>query len=190
MADNCLAPAYAQVLYNSNGHDHVQRLPLKNVDAGMVNVHEKDGTSTALDGAILIYLNKLAAILDVTAVINGVEFYTQADCTSAPVFVRNYPIGAAIPGTEAAAVVPWTQIVMTFKTTLGGRFKLQIMEVPYAPDQKLPLGGGVDANVDAMTAYLLSASEIVAAYDGGFPSVQLNFVSKINDTLRKKYLNP
>lgn len=166
------------------------RLPLNNVDADVSHVYTKAGASVVTDTAIHSAVVLIAALFANADTFSGVEYFTQADCVSAPVYQRSYDLSGGVSGSSGQPDTAWGQVVLTFKTTLGGRFKLQLMEPSYAVDQKFALSAGVDVNVDALVNYLHTAADVVAAYDNGYPQLPLNFVSKTNDTLRKKYFNP
>ena len=187
---NCLSPAYGQVTYTTNSHQHVMRLPLNNVDADVSHVYNKGHTSVPTDASMLYFIELLAPLFANADSFSGVEYFTQANCASAPVYQRAYDFGGGVSGSSGVSDSAWTQAVLTFKTTLGGRFKLMLLEGGAVPDLKIALSAGVSPAMNAIRDYLVSSADIVAAYDNGYPAVPLNFVTKTNDTLRKKYLNP
>ena len=122
---------------------------------------------------------------------SGIEYFSLADCVSAPVFQRAYDLDGGVAGTATSADQEWLQSVMTFKTTLGGRYKLQFMESIGVVDVKAPIAALVgDPILGPIAARLIDDAGVIVAYDGGYPSFGLNYVTKTNDVLRKKFLAP
>lgn len=190
MASNCLAPAFAQISYTANGHPHVMRLGVINTNADVTEVNDKSGTSIDADTALTSLIDLIKGLYHTSDEFTRVDWFTQADCESAPVWKRTYDFGGGLAGESSAADVAWGQAVLTFKTSNGGRFKLQLMESIILPNQKVALDAVGAGTVTDIKEALLDDTDFVVGYDNGYPAAALNYVTKINDSLRRKYLNP
>ena len=186
---NCLAPGYLKLFYTSNGHDHVQTLPVKpaSVSTGFALNKSGGGTITQVD-FFAAWLDLIRPFFHTTDSFTGWEAFTQADCSHAPVF-QNDGTFSSENGSSGSADVQWTQADFTFKTALGGRFKITLLETTQAPDQKSALAGLTGSWGD-LRDYLIGVDSAVWARDNQPPAIPLNFVTKTNDALRKKYLHP
>lgn len=191
MARNSLSPGFLRIKYTSNGHNHVMTLP--------VNPSTPAGAGTQLidsSAALQLWTSAVAdivlilkALLKTTDTISSAEIWTQATPTSVPIFQASTTVG--VNGTSAAATVPWSQLAFSFRTTAGGRAKFVVLEGVNAVDFKYaaPLYSG-NAAMQAVDTYLTGASSVVWGRDNHYIASGIQAVTKTNDALRKKYLNP
>jgi hypothetical protein len=190
MTVNCLAPGFIKLFYTSNSHPHVQTIGINPQNTTGSILTTKGGTTNAFDAAIDDIVALFKAMIKTTGSYTGAELYTQADCSSAPVFRFAYDLGGAQAGTASGATQVYQQLDMTYRTQLGGRFKLMFMEGAIeVNDVKQPVGVYSGA-IAAINAYLASDDNVIYARDNSYSGFALNVVTKVNDALRKKYLNP
>lgn len=185
---NCLAPGYAKLDYQSNGHQHVMTLPVIPSGSGGSIVFEKKGGGTTTP------LNAWDALADVLLPFfatgdsfNAITVFTQADCDSAPVF-QYTSVLTGQNGTAGGSDVPWVQTVLTFRSQDGGRGKFQFMESNEPNNQHFALSSVSTGAVHDLAVYLTSNDSWIAARDNSFLASALNLTSKTNDELRKKFL--
>jgi hypothetical protein len=187
---NCLAPGYIKLFYTSNGHTHVQTIPVKPASvAPNFDLTKKGGGTVDQNTAIVGLIAVMAPFFYTADSFTGWEAYTQADCAHAPVFQNNGTI-VGVSGTNTHIDYPWVQMLMTFKSVGGGRARFQMMEGATAQDIKIDLAGTTDAALVALRDYITGASSWLTARDNTFINVPIRFITKLNDELRKKYLNP
>lgn len=184
---NCLAPGYIRIAYNSNSHDHHMTIPvLPDSVAPNFNLQKKGGgtvsQATAINALIALMLPAFTAADSFTSW----EAFTQANCASAPVFQNGGSITAV--GSSGGSTKEWVQTLLTFRSAAGGRGKLLWLEGVSANDTHAPLVPGGGTTLDAIADYVVSANSWLVARDNTFLNVMLNYTTKTNDTLRKKYL--
>jgi hypothetical protein len=189
MTANCLAPGFFRLFYTSNGHNHVQTVGVDPTDSSMATWRTSGGSTNAFDAALDAYVALIAPFFHTTDVFTGAEVYSMPTCADAPVFKFAYDLNGGVNGTSSSADVDWTQCVLTYRTKAGGKFKLQLMETIIASDEKEALPTA-SAFIIALNTYLLGAGDVLYARDNSFPGFALNLVTKVNDKLRKKFLNP
>jgi hypothetical protein len=121
--------------------------------------------------------------------IDFAEMWTQATPTSIPILQDTVTIGVA--GTHGGADVEWCQLRMSFRTKAGGRAAVTFLETPFLPDLKYSAPGySSTATLAAIASYLTGNSACVWGRDNSYIASGIFAVTKTNDTLRKKYLNP
>lgn len=191
MARNSLSPGYLKVFYTSNGHPHIQVLPVNPVaPAGAgTNLIDSGGSSQLWTSAVADLALIMKPFFHTTSSIDTAEIWTQATPTSIPLFQASTTV--AVSGTATPPDIPFSQVRFSFRTTAGGKAVYQLMETRFTIDQKLsaPLYGGA-AELQAVDSYLTGSSCVVWGRDNHYISSGIRYVSKINDGLRKKYLNP
>jgi hypothetical protein len=190
MAINCLAPGYIKLFYSSNAHDHVQTLPVKPASvAADFHVLTKDNTNITIDAAIADFYVVWAPFFFTDDALTGFEQYTQADCASAPVF-RGAGTLTGFPGTSGGGATPWAQADFTFKSQGGGKGIFKLLEPNVAVDVKQALNTFTGDRVADMRDWLISNAAWITARDNTYLSRPINYVTKTNDALRRKFLNP
>lgn len=187
MAVNCLAPGYIKIFYTANGHDHVMTIPCAPTDdVPNFDMEIRAGGNVDQETGIGELLDVVVPFFETATTFNGWEAYTQADCDSAPVF-QNNGVLTSVNGTNVGAAADWYQATLTFKTFLGGRGRFQMMEGAFGANQHLPIVG-IGGIVEALSDYLTGTTTWVQARDNSNLKVPINYTTKMNDTLRKKYL--
>jgi len=190
MAINCLAPGFMRLFYESNGHNHQMVLPvIPNTVAPSFLLRKKGGGTISQSDAVVALWSVVSPIFADADTLSGWEAFTQADCASAPVF-QNPGTAVGLVGSSGIADQQWVQAVLTFKTVAGGRGRFTLLEQANAQDQKASLSSLSATPVGDLVDYLTGADSWVVARDGSYLGLPLNFVTKVNDALRKKFLNP
>jgi len=178
------------MFYTSNGHDHVQTLPVKPVSSvDNFLLRQKAGGSINLADAVAALYAVWNPFFPVTDSISGFESYTQADCASAPV-LRETGDAVGLVGTSVNANIQWQQADFTFKSSAGGRGIFKPLEATFDPDQKDALSTFTSGIIFDLYSYLVGDDSWITARDNFYLQRSLNLVTKTNDALRKKYLNP
>lgn len=187
MAQNSLYPGFVRISYKGKGHPHKQVIPCTPaLQAGTWFVETvDDGTFLQWDTAVnaLIALEKV--FLNTSDGFDGAELWTLATPTSAPVFRTNVTL--AVAGTSASAAVANSQMVFSFRTGLGGRLKVFLMETVNGADivVRPPYAAGANKN---LSDYIIAGASWLRGRDGGHIVSPAGLVTKTNDALRKKYV--
>lgn len=191
MSLNCLAPGFIKLFYNSNGHNHTQVVCVSPANSTGSILNTRSAGTQAFDAAIDTIVANFKTMLKTTDEYFGSELYTQADCDSLPVFQFAYDLGGPVAGTATGTTVPWQQLAMTYRTTDGGKMRLIFLEgAVEVNDVKNPITDYATGGIKTVNDYLFFSGSVVTARDNSFPAFPLNVVTKVNDTLRKRFLNP
>lgn len=162
-------------------------LPTKNSGSGSdFEVVRYDNSTESVDFAVAALCNVLTPIFATGDVFSGWQSYLQDDCESAPVFAD---AGTLVDqdGENVGADEDWSEAILTFKSSNGGRGRFQMMEGVFAPNSHGALVG-LGGIIGAVSDWLVSSASWVYARDNGKLVLPLNYTTKINDQLRKKYL--
>lgn len=191
MARNSLAPGFLKIFYTAQGHAHIMVLPVNPVaPAGnATNLLDSGGASQLWTAAVADIVLFLKGLLATTDTIDTAEIWTQASPTSVPIFQASMTVGVA--GTVSSTGTPYVQLRMSFRTSAGGRAVFQVMEPVFVPDtvSSAPLYGG-NTHLQAVLSYISGNSSVIWGRDNHYIASGIKAVTKVNDTLRKKYLNP
>jgi hypothetical protein len=187
MASNCLAPAYLKLFYTANSHAHVLTLPvIPEVSEVNFNVLQYDDTPISQASALTALLPFLEALYPAGASFTGWEAYTQLNCSSPPIF-RNAGTLTSHNGSNGGSSRAWGMATMTWKTALGGRGKMVLLEGCFGNDSIEPLAGDTGPFGD-LSDFMMSDDGWVWARDNSRLSLALNYTTKTNDILRRKYI--
>ena len=189
MAQNSLSPAFVKLFYSRTGVEHTMTIPTKFYTAPTVgespSLLTHAGGQYPFDNAVddlILYLKPLWAN---TMSFGHAEVWSQPTPEDDPLWIYTYAVGVA--GTSANANVIASQIVMTFRSTLGGLFRLYGMEASYAVNQAFSLAG-FDTALGNLSTYIIASASWVYARDNGKPITTLGAKTKTNDVLRRKLL--
>lgn len=187
MAINDLAPGFIKLFYNSNGHNHVDTIPIRfsgtPIPGTMPNLLDAgDNVVTALVG-LTAYITALKPLLHTSAAYTGYEVYSKAIGFD-PLFVFGDDLN--IPGTSAVAAVPDSEAVFTFRTAQGGVAKVYVMEGSSATNLRVAARTGAAGVVGTVTTFMLGSTNIRIGRDTAKIISGIYFTTKINDALRKK----
>lgn len=191
MTVNSLAPGYVVFNYTSNGRSHKQVLPVNPVaPAGPSTLlRDSSGASQAWTSFVADWVLLLKDCFNTGSSIDSAEMWTQASPTSVPILQDTTTIGVA--GTSASADVQDEQTVLTFRTSNGSRMLVKLIEAIFPVDvvRSGPLYGGV-TEWAAFASYLTGSSACVWSRGGAYATSSIKGVTKTNDSLRKKTINP
>lgn len=182
---------FIKIKYITNTVEHSMTLPC-NPQSGWVvgsepSITPKAGAdilmSVAVDALVAILRPALATVTDIVSA----EAWFAPSPTSDPVWVYTHPIGLA--GTGAATATNMLQFVISFRTFLGGVYRMFLMEPSSSITANVrasyPFGAGTATNI---SNYLTGSTGWVIGRDGGSLVVPIWQTSKYNDALRKKRL--
>lgn len=187
-----IGPYFVKLNYVSNSHTHVMQFSVKPVGTptpgNLGEVQTKGGTGVSLDAGIATLVSALKAVYPASAAFSSWDCFYKASVTAEPIWMDS---GAIVGGTGTAAggATPALQAVTTFRSALGHRLRLQIMEPNMSPDVVVP---GATLSADAKWGPIVTAltgdNAIICARDGAWLVSVIRQVTKINDKLRRRYL--
>lgn len=188
MASNDLAPGFIRLYYTSNGHPHVQVLPIS-FDSTPVagtepNLESRDGSAVAASAFMAAYLAVWRAIFPIATAWTGFEVYSK-EILGDPQYIWGDDL--TIVGSNGSGVQSNSQVTYTFRTNQGGVMRLVAMEAAIATTVRAPLRTTLAAPNGAIATYILGATNCIIGRDGGFPISGIFITSKVNDALRKRY---
>lgn len=185
MARNSLYPGFVRINYHANGHRHSLVQPVSPaLVAGVWTLNKPDGGSyNPWTLGVTAFVTIMKAIYDPAAVIDNAELFTLASPTASPVFEDAVTLN--ISGTEAAAPVPWGQLVFTLRLAGGGIMRPYFMESTVPVDQRIAPGSWA-ADFAGNGAFYLTSANYVWGRELAAPIVGIWATSKTNDELRRK----
>lgn len=189
MAINSLAPSFVKIRYTVATIEHVMTLPVE-ID-GAITVGEspqlkrRAASSSDFVGNLTAFTEVLDSCFDDNCAFGTGEIWSQPTPADDPLWVYTY--GLANTGESTTDYLRAEQVVMTFRSTLGGLFKLYLMETYFPPNQASGYSG-MAAELKTLADYIMGESSWIKARDNGWPIACLGMKSKTNDVLRRKLL--
>lgn len=189
---NSLAPGFVIARYTTNGHQHRMVLPVKPAAVytpgqipSFLGYNNTSSTITQFSANLSLYLKPMFAA---TGTYDGIEYWQKPTKDDDPVFISASDEASGV-GTNATAVVPYSELVMTFRTKGGGILKNYFLECSFSPNVRIsaPLYNGSTPCVNWLS-FLISVDSPILGRDGTYPLMGLHAATKTNDILRKKYL--
>lgn len=190
MTHHTFAPGgFVKIFSTQNGVTHVQSVGVDVVSGYTVGEEPSFtpnvGSDVLMSVAVDAYITLLKPIFGPDTSFNQAEYWSKPTDESDPVWVFTHPIGEV--GTGSTASADMLQAVMSFRTALGGLFRLYFMEisgdVPVNFRTSWPFGAGPYLN---LANYLVGDDGWIIGKDNGALVVPIYFTSKYNDALRKK----
>jgi hypothetical protein len=184
---NSLYPGFVRFLYGNTTGSHVATIPVIPVEsAGVWKIENAVGSPVVVADAMDAYADVIVPILPNAATVTGWELWVIEALNTDPVFVSAGDL--AVSGTGGATTFMASQVVLSFRTFLGGTGRVTILDSSTAPNQKfLPSAYGGSTALVGIRDYLISDACVVRGRDGSRPIAGLPARSKTNDALRKKY---
>lgn len=150
-----------------------------------IDVLRRDGTPFALDSEVDDWVDLIKLLFNSGAgnTIDYAELWKFTPGTFDAAFVSTYPI--AVAGTSGSGTVPAGQVIVTFRSQLGGVMKLNFMETVIAqttPDTLPFANAGLDAIADAVVAGTVPWM----ARDNGYPFACIAAYPGVNEALFKR----
>lgn len=196
MAINTLWPGFMKLYYTSNGHQHIQVLPMTQPvgtpSPGILPDFETaDALPTTHSFDIIVdeYVDAILPLFNTTTNFSMAEYWWYPTTDSDPIFIYAYEVGVA--GISATATFPYSQAVMTLRTKLGGLLKLYFMEVAVSSvnvRDPFPFAGVIYPAIYTHLTTPGASGRCIVGRDGGYVVSGINVNTKTNDALRKKYL--
>lgn len=191
MAHNSLAPAFVKLRYTQTGITHVQTIPVQPSGTPTVgtepNLVPASGGPIALSQFATDYMAVFRPLFPTTTAIEGMEFWYKPTPEADPIWIYDHPINLA--GSSAQAVVLMSQLVVTFRTALGGILKCYLMEVMNTiPMNNRTPGASLTGVVLAYSNYVKGSTTCFLGRDNAKPMVPIFQSTKTNDALRKRRL--
>jgi len=190
MPAHSLAPGFVEIHYTYSQLLHKMRLPVIPDASWAVGVEpslvQKNGVSVDFSTAIDAFVTLLRPLFaNTTEIIKADAWFYPVNAPD-PIWVYSHPIG--LLGTGVTANLLAGQMVISFRTILGGIMKLYLMEGSYTTNARnsYPFGAG---NLTNLTNYMIGVTSWIYGRDNGALIVPMWATTKANDALRKIRLN-
>jgi hypothetical protein len=189
---NDIGPHYFKLYYRSGGHDHTMQFSVQDGTngndpdyTGFVKLKNNSPSTNA------IAMNNLLSVLKPMLNTEGAwiswerYFKTSPSANSLLVDSGTFTSGA---GTTEFAATKWVQAHFSFQGTGGNKYGLVILEGPDTVNlvkgyNDFPAAGREQDLID----YLIGDNSIVTTRGGDYLRTFQRWLTKTNDTLRKKY---
>jgi len=189
MAINSLSPAFIKILYSNGSVQHKMVLPTKFDGAVTPGVNPNlllhSSANNTFTSSMSSWGDLLKPCFGTGTVFNSAEVWSQPTPDDDPVWIYTYGMGQV--GTHASANITAEQVVMTFRSDLGGLSRLYLMETPFAANVKV-LYGAMANPLLAVANFVVGSSSWIWSRDNGKPILCLQYKTKYNDVLRRKLL--
>jgi len=147
--------------------------------------NNRGGTTTALNTAIDAYVALLRPLFTNATQFVGATLWRYAPSSYVRTFYSTYDINLA--GSASGSNLVAGQAVYTYRTLIGNRMRVNLMEGISNGTQKLPQNTLTLANL-AFANYFVGASCVFHGRDNAFAAVGLNYLAGQNEALfRKRY---
>lgn len=183
-----LYPGFIKFMYTANNHPHVMTMPVVPSVSGDTWKLAKclggfyDPWTAAIDAWNVLF----KACLNTADGIVSSDLYTMVSEEADPLYRETY--GSVVAGTSASAAQTWYQTVVPHRTSLGGLWRMVILEgTTYGTDivDRPPIAASAVKN---LSDFCIASTGFIFGRDGGRPVAPTGIVTKRNDALRKKYL--
>ena len=148
------------------------------------SLFKRSGDEIAFSDAIAAITTVLLPITSHLITLTHAELWSQPTPNDDPLFIFDVDISAV--GTDSASFVTAEQLVITYRTNLGGLYRFYQMEGTAAVDiVAFPPFSTAYAN---WSNHLLGLDDVIVGRDGGYPSSVISLKTKTNDALRRKLI--
>lgn len=191
MAVNNLKPGFIQIHYTTSLIPHKMTIPVVPLPGWIPGNEPTLETNGVVDKIMSTAINEFIVLIKpffaATTEFHRAEAWFYPAGVDDPVWVYTHIIG--VVGTGAGAFAAASQGVLTFRTGLGGIYKLYMMEITSSiainSRDAYPFGSALNTN---LATYLLGSGGWVFGRDNETLVVPLNYTTKTNDALRKRRL--
>lgn len=190
MAKHSLYPGYVKIAYTSNGHPHLQVLPIGDDPTPVgdsFTIPTRGSGAVDWQTAVTSFVTLEAALMDDAASFNSAELYNFEAFPGPADFLQGMTLD--VSGTDPSAPVPYAQIVFPFKAAASAAVRPSLMESVVPVDQHVSYAAST-GDFTTLMDFILSDDDWIVTRGGSFPTVSLGYVTKTNDKLRKRYFNP
>lgn len=189
MAQNSLSPAFIKLYYTNGVTEHVMTLPTK-LGSGFApgedpNLVKHTDTTVLFSTYIASLKDSIRGCFHSGTTLDTAEIWSQPTPEDDPVWI--YTVGITAAGTHGTANVVASQLVMTFRSDLGGLFRLYLMEQPVGVNQAVKYTAMSNPQL-ALANAITATSSAIYARDNGAPILCLGYKTKTNDVLRRRLL--
>lgn len=182
-----LAPGFVRITYSGVRNPHHQIICVNFAGTPTPGVSPEvlptSGTPIDIGSAVLLYLAEAWAPQFPSGVKAGLfDVYAVDPDTGARTFI--YAGNGDTVGTNTDPVIPFSEAVWTFKSTVGKPIRVYLMESVYEVDARnvgtVPADGRQE-----MLDYILGDDNIFYGQTNAYPLAFQAFTSKTNDVLRR-----
>lgn len=186
MTSTALAPGYARITYTGVAFPHHMTIPIKYdgipVAGAEPSLLQKNALAVQGVAAITSFLAPIRPYFPTSVSFGLVEFHTVNALTGADAFI--YAANLGLTGSGVGLRTATEQTLFTFKTAVGGLYRLYLMETIEAPNSKtLPPYVGLEAT---LTNFVTGPFSPVYGRGNSYPFVPISKITKLNDKLRKQ----
>lgn len=189
MAINSLSPAFIVVRYTRSTVPHTSIIPTKfsgtPTPGSNPNLLNHFGVAVDFESAMAAWAILLQDMFSTAVTLDTAEVWSQPTPDDDPVWI--FTTGLALTGTRSGTAVVAGQQVLTFRTHLGGLFRLYFMETPVPPNQVATYAGMANPELE-LANFVTGATSWLYGRDNGQPILTLGWKTKTNDVLRRKLL--
>lgn len=193
MAGYDIGPFWVRVNYAVGSTNHVHQFGVEpygsSWDVGTApSLVQNDDTEVAADVGIAAYCAVLKGALSQNSVITGWDMFMRANVGDPPVWIDSGVIVGG-QGTWNAPEQPAGMIAATYRTSLGHRWRLQLMGTPMGSDEVWTGSEYInDSHFGPIHTFITGDDGILRARDGGKIVSFQRLLSKTNDRMRRKLL--
>lgn len=186
MAGHSLSPGFIEIQYTYSNLLHKMRLPVQPGNGWATGVEpnlvQKNGVDVPMSTAVDAFITLIKTMFNAATEFVKAEAWFYPTGAGDPIWVYTHALGVA--GTAGTPNTNMAQGVITFRTLIGGVFKLYLMEGAFTVNSRnsWPFGAGNPTNV---ANYLIGSTSWVYGRDNGSLVVPMWFTTKTNDKLRK-----
>jgi len=182
-----LAPGYVRVTYDGSLFPHHMTIPVNYSGTPTPGTEPdlilKDASTDGAESAIAALFALIQPFFNTGIHFGLAEAHTVDDTTGDDQFIYAWNLG--LLGTSVAPTIPTTQLVFSFKTSLGTAYKLYLMESIIQPNLR-DLPPYTEANRLALSNFVVGNSSPIYGRGNAYPFVPVSCISKTNDKLRKQ----
>lgn len=185
-----LAPGFIEVTYTVSALLHKMRVPVQpDVGWGVglePNLVTKNGASISLSAAMTELLAVVRPFFHTSVDFLAADAWFTPTGGTDPIWVYTHPLG--VQGTSSTVATFMSQVVMSFRTLIGGIAKIYMMEASVTINNRVsyPFGAGSSTN---LATYMTGSTSIWRGRDDSVLVVPMWQTTKTNDAIRKKRLN-
>lgn len=191
MTQNSLSPAFVKLQYAHGASAHTMTIPVRingtPVPGGTNSLEKHVGFGFSIDfvTAMDTWAEMLAPFFYTDVAFVAADLWSQPTPADDPVWIQSTSL-TQVGGAEAVTVVA-SEAVFTFRSHLGGLFRLYLMEPSLLVNAKV-LPAAFNASEITLSDFVTGDDSWLYARDNGKPITCLGLKTKTNDVLRRKLL--
>ena len=196
MAAYDVGPLYAKVHYNVGSHSHVMTVPLW-CGSGFTTPPEvgsdpmilsNDSGETTSQAVLNALVQALKHLLYSDSGFTTYDLFYKASIHTAPIWLFSGDFASAV-GVATGTPKIASQLTITFRTSAGHHYRLQIMESEVGVDSVVGASDLIATSPwAAITTAVCGDASAIVGRDGSRVVAPLRLVTKTNDRLRRRFL--